>query len=449
MAAKKKAAKKKKATGPDLSNRVLEFGDLSKKEQSDAVGLESRLSETMPEQMSELAAKSAKSSTKAERAKAKRYSEAAPKMERKSLTMEGMVKARKEAFATATSGDLRLPTEDVAGQEFYFKNRKNIDETVGSTGIPVARAVDATGRLSVRTTPENEKASLKALSEAHQKGSVNMGDAVVSALRSTGADVPEDLVGKQVPFKDVPGPLVRALADPAIRETARGGVSDVDIDSMSRTSMRNNLQYAHEALQGKRDVVPTKNPKLYAYARSHELAEPDSPVHREYQLRAGHIGKTMRGEIAGSQLMFDFEGLRESNEGALSDRLQTANDSWMLANQRQQPQAVRKVSGEVQLSAKSGTTKRGRALSVGKGISQIKPAGIQHAVGAEATSRAARELREEHNFDFPVPAMLVQEGVWAVERRQVRGDSDFTAATKPVKEPRMKKQGTQLSLFKD
>lgn len=447
--AAKKAAKKKKATGPDLSNRVLEFGDLSKKEQSAAVGLESRISETMPEQMSALAAKSAKSPKKAEQVKAKRYSEAAPQMERKSLTMEGMVKARKEAFAAATSGEVRLPTEDVAGQEFYFKNRERIDETVGDTGVPIARAVNATGRLSVRTTPEGEKASLRALSEAHQKGSVNLGEEAVSALRSTGADVAEDLVGKTVPFKDVPGSLVRSLADPAIRETAKKSVQNVDVDSLAKTSMRTNLQYAHEALQGKRDVTPTGNPKLYSYARAHELAEPNSPVHREYQLRAGHVGKTMRGEVAGSQMMFDFEGLRSSNEGALSNRLQTANDSWMLANQRQQPQAVRKVAGDVQLSTKSGTTKRGRSLAVGMGNPQITPAGIQHAVGAEATSRAARELQSEHNFEFTVPAMLVQEGVWAAERRQDRKDSAFTAATKPTKEPRMKKQGTQLSLFKD
>ena len=449
MAAKKKAAKKKKATGPDLSNRVLEFGDLSKEERSAAVGLESRLSETMPEQMSALAVKSAKSKKKAEQTKAKRYTEAAPKMERKPLTMESMVEERKTAFNTAAAGTIRLPNEDIAGQEFYFNKRRRLDEIVGDTGTPISRAVNATGRLSVRTTPENEEATLRALTEAHQKGSVILGNEAVNALKSTGANIPEELVGKTVKFKDMPGHLVRALADPSIRETAKKHVQNVDVDSLAKTSMRNNLQYAHETLQGLRETSPTENPKLFAYDRSHELAEPETAVHREYQLRAGHVGKALRGEIAGTQMMFDFEGLRNSNEGALSNTLQTPNDSWMLANQRQQPQEVRKAAGEVQLTKKSGTTKRGKSLEVGKGIKAITPAGIQHAVGAEATSRAAREIQNEHGFEFTVPAMLVQEGVWATERRLDSKDKDFTAATKPVKEPRMKKQGTQLSLFKD
>ncbi len=118
MAAKKKAKAKKK--GPDLSNRVLEFGDLPKKEQSDAVGMVSRVSETMPEQMATLAERGLKSPRPGMQSKGKRYAAAAPQMVSKPLSMEDMVSARKQAFHSATAGDVRLPEESIAGQEFYF-----------------------------------------------------------------------------------------------------------------------------------------------------------------------------------------------------------------------------------------------------------------------------------------------------------------------------------------
>ena len=441
--------KTKKATGPDLSNRVLEFGDLSKREQENAVSLQSRISETMPQQMQTVAERHMKSNKPGMVSKGRRYTAAAPKMESKPLTMEGMVAARKTAFTAATSGDIRLPEENVAGEEFYFKHRKELDTTVGRTNIPISRVVDATSRLSIQTKPEKEKEALSALTEAHARGSVQFNEQAVQALRSAKAEVPEEMRGKTIPFKDVPGGVVRAMTDPSIRSTMSSQTTNADLGSMAKTSMRTNLQYAHEALQGTRDVSPTNNPKLFSYGKAHELAVPDSPEHREYQARASHIGKTMRGEIAGSQQMFDFEGLRGSNEGALSNRLQTANDSWMLANQFQQPQDVRKVSGDINLMTKQGTTKRGRKLAVGVGNKDITPAGIQHAVGAEATSRAARELQTEHDLDFTVPAMLVQEGVWAAERRQAGADTEFNARKRVEKVKAPKSQGTQLRLFKD
>jgi hypothetical protein len=143
--------------------------------------------------------------------------------------------------------------------------------------------------------------------------------------------------------------------------------------------------------------------------------------------------------------MFDFEGLRSSNEGVLSNRLQTPNDSWMLANERQQPQAVRKVAGDVSLSTKQMKTKRGRQMAVGVGNKSITPAGIQHAVGAEATTRAAREIQSDLGLDFTVPAMMVQEGVWAAERRQAGSDAPFNALQREAKPKKEKRQATPKS----
>ena len=438
MAAKKKAKAKK--AGPDLSNRVLEFGDLSKKEQSNAVGMVSRVSETMPEQMATLAERGLKSPRPGMQSKGKRYAAAAPQMVSKPLSMEGMVAARKQAFHSATAGDVRLPEESIAGQEFYFQHRKELDETTGGGNVPIERVVNATSRLSIQTKPESEKAALSALSSAHTGGSVHFKPEVVDALRSQKVTVPEELHGKEDPFKDIPGHVVQGITEPSIRETIQKHSKGVDVTNMAKTSMRSNLQYAHEAMQGTRTVSPTENPKLFSYGKGHELAVPDSPEHREYQLRAGHVGRVMRKQESAGQGMFDFEGLRSSNEGVLSNKLQTPNDSWMLANERQQPQEVRKVAGDVSLSTKQMKTKRGRQLSVGMGNKDITPAGIQHAVGAEATTRAAREIQSDLGLDFTMPSMMVQEGVWAAERRGANADAPFNARQRDAQPKKEKRQ---------
>lgn len=434
---------------PDLSSRVLEFGDLSKKEQQNAVALESGVSENIPERMAAAAQQHLKSPSPNMRAKGYRYQEAAPQMKSKSLTMDKMVSARKNAFKDAVTGDIRLPEESVSGQEFYFSKRKDLDKITGNIDTPIGRVVSATGRLSIQTKPDKEAQALAALTKAHSQGSVSFNESMVGALRQVGGVVPTELHGKTVPFKNIPGNIVHKMTEPSIRSTIQPHVDNVNVEDMAKTSMRNNLQFAHESLQGLRDTSPTANPKLFAYGKAHELSVPDSPEHREYQLRGYHLGRVMRGEESAAQQMFDFEGLRSSNEGILSNQFQTPNDSWMLANQRQQPQEVRKVAGDINLTTKKGATKRGRSVSVGVGNPDITPAAIQHAVGAEATSRAAREIQSDYNIDYTIPATLVQEGVWAAERRRAGQDSPFNARTAVKKEKRQKRQGKQLSLFKD
>jgi hypothetical protein len=112
---------------------------------------------------------------------------------------------------------------------------------------------------------------------------------------------------------------------------------------------------------------------------------------------------------------------------------------------------VRKIAGDINLKTKKSKTKRGRTLDVGRGDPSITPAGIQHAVGNEATTRAASEIQKDLGLDFTVPSMMVQESVWAAERRMSNKDKDFNAAKeKPEKTPRVKRSADRpLPGFKD
>lgn len=428
-------AKSKKAKSERIPNRdrVLTFDDLTKKEQKDTVALKNIISETMPAQMAQKAESHLKSSRPEQVKKGERYAKASEKLVAKPMTMDSMVSARKNAFGQALAGDVRQPEEDYAGQGFYFKHRGELDDIASITNLPVSHIAGATARLSVQTKPESEKASLRALSMAHAHGTMNFTPDVVNALRSSGAKVSEDLHGKKVPFRDLPAEVVQHVTNPKIRARLQPHAHGVDIDNLAKSSMRANIKQAHEVLQGQ-GLDPIKNPKLFSYAHNHDIAVPNSAEQKEYEMRGAHVGKAKRGEIAGGQEMFDFYGLRDSNEGVLSNRLPTPNDSWMLANEYDQPQGVRKVAGDVNLSAKSGKTKRGREISVGMDDATISAAGLQHSLGNEVTHRVAKETQEELNLGFTVPAMMVQEGTWAAERRNAGGDTDVKVSKREKKD---------------
>jgi hypothetical protein len=437
VATKKKT---KKPVSPDLSSQVLDFrNDLSKKDQNDAVLLYSQLSEELPQRMAQAAESHLNSKQPNMRNKGRRYAAAVPILEPKPVTMDSMVNARKNAFYQAVSGPVRLPTEHVAGQEFYFRGHEKIAGTVGNAEFPMTRLADASARLSIQTQPPQEKAALSALAHAHTHGSVHFTPQVLNALRTQNTEVPTEFHGNVVPFKDIPGNIVYSLVSPTIRAEVQPHAPEVKLGDLTKTSMTTNLRLAHESLQGVRDSNPSTQPKLFSYGKSHEDAIPRNPEHIEYQLRESHIGKVARGEQSPNQLMFDFEGLRSSNEGILSNRYQTPNDSWMLANQLQQPQPVRKVAADINLTRKTGKTKAGRSLEPGKGKGNVTPEGLQHAIGNEATHRAAESIQQELGLDFTVPSMLVQEGIWAFERRQDNKDPEFNAVVRKTKTKASKK----------
>jgi hypothetical protein len=448
------APKKKSAKRPDLSNRPLVLSDLPKSEQKDAEALVSRLSETMPEQFEQKAYSLRNATAPTQVSTRKRYEQAAPQAVPKPISIDSMSKARSDAFMRGLTGEVRLPHEDYAGEGFYFKHRGEIDtirQEADHPDIELGRVLGATARLSVRTTPEGEKASAKGLLNAHARGSVDFNPDMMNALSTSGVSVPPEFHGTKVPFSEIPGSVVKGMADPDVRPKVAPHLKNVNLDEISKTSMGKNIELAHEALQGKRIPTPTVNPKQFSYQRAHELAVPNSPEHMEYELRKMNMGQVARGEVSPDQLMLDFYGLRDSNEGVLSNQLPMPEDSWMNATSFDQPAPIKKAAGDITLSAKKGTTKRGRALSVGAGNPDITKGGIQHAVNTEATNRAAMTVQKDLGLSYTVPSMMIQEGTWAVVRRESGEDPAYNAERKKSaeKKTRVKKDTSnkQLPLF--
>lgn len=407
MAAKKKAPAKDTR---DISGRQLVKTDMTRGEWSDAKKL---------------------------------VEEAAPK-EAQTKSYGGFVQNRVGGFMNALTGSTRLPNEAYAGQGFYHENRQEVADTLekNPSNLTLKNALGAAGALSTRNTPEREKATTKELLKGHSRGSVSMTEGLNEATKNYDKDasavlegrraafqIPTELLGKNMEFKDVPGEVVAAISSPYARERgSQEHVTGVDLTEMGRTGMHGNRARAQDMLRSGAKTDPHGNPKHAGYVESHALATPES--RGEFDLRGMHLGKVARGEVAGSQGMFDFYGLRGSNEGVLSNEAPTAQDSWMKAVSYNNPQGSYKAAGETSLGKKTLVKNGVKRPTIGGGNTQFTSAGIEHAVHHQATVDAAKQVQSDLGVDFTVPSIMLQEGTWADARRNSGDDPAFNASVK-------------------
>jgi hypothetical protein len=407
MAAKKKAPAKDTR---DISGRQLVKTDMNRGEWSDAKKLVEEI--------------------------------APPEAQTKSYS--GFVDNRVGHFMNALSGSTRLPGESYAGQGFYHENRQEVVDTLEAhpSNLTLRNALGAAGALSTRNTPEREKATTKELIKGHSQGVVSMTEGLDEATRHYDKDakavlqgrraafqIPTELLGKDMEFKDVPGEVVAAVSSPYARERgSQDHVTGVDLTEMGRTGMHGNRARAQDMLRTGAETDPHGNPKHSGYVDSHDLATPESKG--EFNLRAMHLGKVARGEVAGGQGMFDFYGLRDSNEDILSNEAPTAEDSWMKSASYHNPEGSFKAAGETSLGKKTLTKNGVKRPTIGGGNTQFTAAGIEHAVHHQATVDASKQIQSDLDVDFTVPSIMVQEGVWADARRSSGDDPAFNASVR-------------------
>jgi hypothetical protein len=359
------------------------------------------------------------SPNKEQRAKGERNSRTARTVTDRAVSLDEMAANRVENF-TAAATTHKLPSEPYAGADFYFKNNAKIHEAVEGTSVSHASALDSAGALSAQVKPENEKVALKALVHAHDRGSVNFNPKLVSGLAAIGHTVPQHLHDKDVAWSDIPSDTASEMVHPDVRDIAVKSSTDIDIPSMAQVHQRVNIKQSIDAIRST-DAAPspTDNPKKWGYNKSHELSVSNSPEHIEFTSRAHMVGEALRNNGT-HQVAIDYHGLRDSNEGVLSNTQHTAEDSWQraISLDKQDPRANKAAADELVVRSKSITKRGGRKVTIRKGDSTVTPVGIEHAVHHEATVMAAKEIQEKAGVDFTVPSIMVQEGGWAAKRRR-------------------------------
>lgn len=432
MAAKKKATRKAPARPTDITGRQIVKSDFTEREWKDAQTLVSRAA--------------IKGST--------------------SKTLPEFQQNRVNAFMDAASpgSPTRAPGEILPGLNFYVQHSDVVTDSMRDNPSDVSRdiAFEAAGQLSTRNRPAAEKATLGQLIRGHAQGQVTFTPELLSALHEydkeavdtrnankiaraeeaarknntpvkkvkldTPYQAPFHLEGQTLPFAEVAGEHIAAMSSPFARNRgAQQHVTGVDLTELGKTGMHNVRAEAQDIIREQKTTDPHTNPKHFGYVDSHKAAaDADAAMRAEYNLRAMHIANVKAGLVEKEQGMFDFYGLRDSNEGLLSDKedAPTAEDSWMKGGSYQHSDV--KKGGDAVVTKKSV----GKNKPIGGGDPRFTPIAIEHAVHHDATVGAAQQIQNDLGLDFPVPVRMVQEVDWAHWRRQAGEDKDFNKMMK-------------------
>lgn len=307
--------------------------------------------------------------------------------------------------------------EVIHGVDFYTQNSEPIHKVLEGHTVDPVTAFGATAKLSYKNTPENEKSSLKALLDAHERGSVTYTPEMVGKVHSVieGTHrIPKEDIGKTVPFSQVHPQVVAAITNPKIRGDVSHAVKNVNLEGIGLGGQRKNISAAHGVLQTGTPLDPSTNPKFASYTLSHaESPRIGSPEHQEYNMRAAHIHDVLTGKVSADQGMFDFHGLRSSNEGHLSNVAPTPIDMHHKRMAYTQPAGnPYAASGDLSMSAKG---------NVAQGDKLVTAAGVEHAVLQDSVHEAAKRIQSENKLQFTVPSRMVNEGSWA-STREMTGD---------------------------
>ena len=425
-----------------LGNEPLQYKNLTRTQQSTANRIVSDFgsnfsmhARTAGKQMLEGWDRNPTPQNKAKRAKGRRLIDVADNHLDKPMTLASAARNRVDAVNAAATSQ-RLPSETMAGAGWYFDAHRDIAKV--SHGLPVDKVATASSAMSPGTDPESERHAAGALAAAHANPNANVhfSSDLVAGLRAAGHHVPVP-VGSTLHISQVPAHLVPAMAHESQQATVSANSTGVDWQGINRVASRVNIEKATKIMRGETPLHEAQNPhgapKTSSYTDNLMRAVPDTPEHMEYTMRADHLAGAIRGEHHGGQAMFDYHGLRGSNEGILSNNGHTAEDSWMRAVSvgHRNPDTM-KGAGDIGPTRKSYTTHEdtGTVVHSVSRDARVNGNAMYHAWNNEATHRAAQTLQKQHSTEFTVPSTLVQETAWTAKRREVGADPQYNKANR-------------------
>lgn len=338
----------------------------------------------------------------------------------------------------------KLPGESLAGIGFYHKAH---EETLAASGESnMDSAINASAAASSRARVEDETASYQEVLKAHQNGAtIHMHPMLVHHLGQAGVEVPDEMFGTKQKIADLPKHVLAGLAEPDVRPLAQQHAQKISLDALAKTSNLANRLKVIDAVRGVYKQNPMSSPKTWSYATNKKEATPGTKD--EYDWRAAHLAATIRGEVGAGQQMFDPWGLRDSNEGILSNEGHTTVDSWEHSSNFHhavdERYPDRKAFGEV--------LPRGKTAKVNGEKVNVHPdkdfgsSGVYHAFGNAAHSEAAKMLEKKYQTGFSVPSAMVQEVDWAANRRKDYADPnpEYKQATADISSQLRAEQNTK------
>lgn len=328
------------------------------------------------------------------------------------------------------------------GAGWYFDHHRAIADSAIRSGYDHDRAIAASGVMSPQNSPENERAAVSAIMDAHANHSVTITPEVTKHLAGRGIDVSAH-EGKRVPFRDLPTGATAHLSDSKIRGSLD---TDANLVNVARGGTRENIVKAERVLSGEvhpdEAVNPHSAPKVWSYVHNTRAAVPGSPTHVEFMGRVHQDALVRRGQISPDQQALDLYGHgQQSGSHLLSPESHTVEDTWQNAITFDQPKtfvpqsktSVFKAAGSLpstypvaRVKTRQVETPAGPAGEKAHTDARVGNAGLTHAFNNRATQKAAEQQGKASGVT--VPPAAVQEVAWVQVRKDAGKDPEFNQA---------------------
>jgi len=335
------------------------------------------------------------------------------------------------------------------GSDWYFEHHARIAQSADRHGFPPAWAHAGSAVMSPQNSPENERAAIKALMDAHATGRVHVTPDVHQHLASQGIDVSEHL-GKTVHATDLPVGSLAHLSSAAIRSRVS---TDVDLRGVARGGTKSNIAKAEQVILGEvgpKEAVVNRagaisGSKVASYAHVISEAKPGSATHVEFMGRVhqdalarskgGGTGKpsgpgNRYADYESSLDLYGHGSHEQPRDHLLSPHSHTVEDTWQNAVTFNQPKelvgegpnksSVFKAGGSGDQYPPGGlkTTRdaEGKVVAKAHTDARVSDAMLLHAYNNRATQKASEQ--QGRGTGTVLPPVATQGVAWTEARRQ-------------------------------
>lgn len=423
-------------TDPSINGRPLQWGDLSTPQRRVVSDNIRATGADMPSRAQE-GVETMRRSGKATPGKIATAQGVADAVKPREVSLQTAANRRQELYNRGIENRREANPNDPhqvipTGAGWYFEHHREIAGSAAKSGYDHDRAIAASGVMSPQNSPENERAAVSAIMDAHANHSVAVTPEVSKHLASRGIDVSQH-VGQTVPFKNLPVGTVAHLSDPTFRSKVDTGAN---LMGVARGGTRQNIVKAERVLNGEvhpdEAVNPHSAPKVWSYVHNTRAAVPNSPTHVEFMGRVHHDAMIRTGQIDQHQQALDLYGFKDQElppNHLLSPTAHTVEDTWQNAITFDQPKttvpgtktSVFKAAGSLPstypvagIKTRSVPTQNGPAKEKAHTDARVGNASITHAFNNRATQKAAEQQG--------VPAPAVQEVGWVQVRKEAGKD---------------------------
>lgn len=423
---------------PSLDGRIMQWPDLTRQGQQITEDNLRAVGQAMPQRVS-TAIDKAKTSKSKKAVQTRRALEAVqPHIRPEPVSLQRAANSRQRLFEDARLR--RQATTDnphnviPEGADWYFEHHARITVDANRLGFPGKQARYASAQMSPMNAPENERAAIRAIMDAHTNRSLQVTPTVSRHLAKKGIDVSEH-VGKTVPYSNLPTGVLGELSGPKIWGKVK---TDADLENVALGGIKENIHKAEAVALGHIDpdqaIINQKTgavtaSKVGSYSHVIDESVPGSAEHVEFMGRVHHDALVRAGHISPHQQAFDLYGLanKQFPQGhILGPESHTVEDTWQNAVTFNQPKelvgqtSVFKAGGSGAQYPPSGLKvlrdQEGKQIGSAHPDPRVGDAMLLHAFNNRATQKAAEQMGRQTQTQMPPTA--VQGAVWTEARRQ-------------------------------